>query len=227
MRKQLIIIGLFLSFAFCAVAQMPDTLNIKTKKEKAQEKRDSLRSKPFIPKVTTEKVYHPDSTHSPTSAWHRSVFVPGLGQIYNRKYWKVPIIYTGLTLIVVAYLFNEKNYTENLAIARYRQKGTSPAPGDKYYDLYQLYAYYNYPDASITGAVNGYRRYRDLSVLGFVAAWGIQTIDAYIDAKFMHSYSMDNNFSFKVTPGLIDAPMIAGNLNGSFIPGLKLTFTLK
>jgi len=74
---------------------------------------------------------------------------------------------------------------------------------------------------------NLFRRNRDLGILGFVGGWGIQMIDAYIDAKFIHSYSMDNNLSFKVSPGTIGQPMYALNNTSMFIPAVKITFTLK
>jgi hypothetical protein len=227
MQKLLLIIGLLIVFGFTAIAQKPQTAGKKSKADSTQAKHDSLKSKQFIPKITDSKIYHPDSTHDPNKAMRRSLMVPGWGQIYNHKWWKVPVIYTGLALLVDAYLFNEKYYAQDLAIAKYRERGTSPSPGDKYYDLYQEYAINNYPDQSIDDAVRAYARYRDLSVFGFVAAWGIQTIDAYIDAKFMHSYTMDNNFTLKVGPDLINQPTYAQNFNGLFIPGLKLTFALK
>jgi hypothetical protein len=224
MQRFILIIGLLSGLAFSAMAQAPAT-HVKTKADSVQDKRDSLKSKPFAPKMAAPKVYHPDSTHSPTKAWHRSIFVPGLGQVYNRQYWKVPIIYTGLTLLVIMYRFNQNAYTQDLAIARYREKGTQPGPGDKYYQLYKDYT--GYQDNAINDAVRGYARYRDLSVLLFAAAWGIQTIDAYVDAKFMHSYSMDNNFSVKVVPTMINQPVSAQSFSGSFIPGLKVTFILR
>jgi hypothetical protein len=227
MQKLLLTIILFIGFAGAAMAQKPQVADKKTRADSIQAKHDSLRSKPFVPKITGEKVYHPDSNHSPHKAVIHSLLIPGWGQLYNHKWWKVPIIYTGLSLLAVAYIFNERNYTQNLAIAKFREMGTSPLPGDKNYNLYQLYFNYNVGDTAVDDAVRGYARDRDLSVFGFVAAWGIQTIDAYVDAKFMHSYSMDNDFSVKVSPQLINNPVYAGNFNGSFIPGLKLTFTLK
>ena len=231
MQRYIIVIFLLTGFAFSAFAQNPASPTNpasplkKSKADSLQEKKDSLKSKPFVPKIGGIKIYHPDSTHSPSKAWHRSVFVPGWGQVYNHQYWKVPVIYTGLTLLVVMYRFNQSAYTEDLAIAKYRERGTSPNPGDKYYALYQAYTGYN--DQAINDAVRGYARYRDLSVLLFAAAWGIQTIDAYIDAKFKHSYSMDTDFSVKVVPTLINQQVNAQNFSGAFIPGLKVTFTLR
>ncbi|HEY9533154.1 MAG TPA: DUF5683 domain-containing protein [Mucilaginibacter sp.] len=198
----------------------------KSKADSLQEKRDSVKSKPFVPKVTASpKLYHPDSLHSPTKAWHRSVIIPGWGQVYNRQYWKVPIIYTGFTLLVLMYRFNADMYTQYLTIAHYYSRGTEPKPGDKYYELYQNLKGGNNQQA-VTDAVRGYARYRDLAIIISVAGWGIQTIDAYVDAKFQHSYSMDNDFGVKIRPTLINPPLYAQTLGDAFIPGLKVTFTL-
>jgi hypothetical protein len=228
MQKYFLIIGFVIAIAFSARAQAPvnPTMPVKSKADSLQEKRDSIKSKPFIPKVSTvPKMYHPDSLHSPTTAWHRSVFVPGLGQIYNHQYWKVPVIYTGFTLLVLMYRFNADSYNEFLALAKYYQKGTAPNPGDKYYDIYQRLKAGNNQQA-VTDATRSYARYRDLAVIIFVAGWGIQTIDAYVDAKFKHSYSMDSDFSVKLRPTLITPPAYAQSLGSSIIPGLKVTFTL-
>ncbi|HWZ34640.1 MAG TPA: DUF5683 domain-containing protein [Mucilaginibacter sp.] len=228
MRKYLFILGFVIAFAFSARAQAPvnPTMPVKSKSDSLQEKRDSVKSKPFVPKISSiPKAYHPDSLHSPTKAWHRSAFIPGWGQVYNRKYWKVPIIYTGFTLLVLMYRFNADAYNEYLTIARYYQQGTEPKPGDKYYDVYQYLKTGNNQQA-VTDATRSYARYRDLAVIIFVAGWGIQTIDAYVDAKFKHSYSMDNDFSVKLRPTLINPPLNTQTLAGAIIPGLKVTFTL-
>lgn len=229
MQKRILITGLFLGFTFAAMAQNPALPAKKNSADSIQSRRDSLKSKSFSPKITTEKTYQPDSNHSPHKAVIHSLLIPGWGQVYNHKWWKVPLVYTGLYFIGWAYLFNEHNYADNLAIAKYRKRGQEPGINDKYYNLYQEYKLYNYPDQSIYDAVNSYRRYRDISVLAFVGLWGINVVDAYIDAKFQHSYSMDSNLGMKVRPALIDPSggMYAGNFNNSIIPGIKFTFTLR
>jgi len=210
-----------------AWAQRPDFSAPKTKADSVKARQDSVRSKVFAPSIVDEKVYHPDSTHSPRKAVFHSLMVPGWGQVYNRKWWKVPIVYGGLGLIGWAYAFNQSYYAENLAIAQYRKRGYVPTPNDPYYETYKQYSLYGYTDQTVNEAVRGYRRNRDISVLGFVGLWGIQIIDAYIDAKFIHSYSMDSNLSFKVTPQLITQPMYAYGFASSYVPGLKVTFTLR
>lgn len=178
----------------------------------------------FAPKIdpAKEKIYHPDSTHIPHKAVIHSLMIPGWGQVYNHRWWKVPLIYGGLGLLTSAIIYNQHYYKEYLILSRYRQ-GTPPNPGDPYYTEYNLYK--DVPDANLSDARENSRRNRDLSILGFLAVWGIQAIDAYIDAKFIHSYTVDNNLSFKVAPGIINQPVYAQGANNAYIPGIKVTFT--
>ncbi len=227
MHRTVLTFLIFLGLAGAALAQRPDFSPPKTKADSLKARLDSLKSKRFSPSITDEKVYHPDSNHIPRRAVMHSLMIPGWGQIYNRKWWKVPVVYGGLGLLGWMYVFNQNYYTENLAIAQYRQRGFVPGPNDKYYELYRQYQQYGYDGAAIIAAARGYRRYRDMAVLLFAAGWGIQIIDAYIDAKFIHSYSMDSNLSFKVSPQLISQPMYAYGYQSAYVPGLKVTFTLK
>jgi Family of unknown function (DUF5683) len=213
---------------FEAMAQQPDTTSAKVKTTKdtlVSTKTDTDVVKSFKPKKEKEKVYHPDSTHSPHKAVIRSLLVPGLGQIYNHQWWKVPVIYTGLGLLGWAVVFNNTYYSEFLALSKYREHGITPGPKDPYYNDYNLYI--NQPDQALYDATAGYRRNRDLSILGILGTWGINAVDAYIDAKFMHSYSVDNNFAMKITPSVLNQPVYALNSSGSYVMGLKITFTLR
>jgi len=124
-------------------------------------------------------------------------------------------------------VFNAQYYKEFLQLSLYRNHLITPKPTDPYYNEYNQYKAANVSDQAIYDAKDGYRRNRDLCILGALAFWGINTIDAYIDAKFIHSYTLDNNFSMRITPGLINQPTIyAQNPVGSYIPGIKLPYTL-
>ena|ERR1700761_25127 len=226
MYKCLLIICLIIASVITVNAQQIDTTGKSKTDKKLRAKLDSVKANPIVPKVK-EKVYHPDSNHSPHKAVMHSLMVPGWGQVYNRQYWKVPLIYTGLGLFVSVYVFNQQNYSITLKIAQDREKGITPAPGAKEYTLFNQYQQYNISTQAIDDAVAGYKRNEELGIFGFVAIWGIQMIDAYIDAKFQHTYSIDNNLSLKVSPSLMNQPMYAQNLNASYLPGLKLTFTLR
>jgi hypothetical protein len=229
MYKYLLVIWLLTGFAFTAIAQKPDTSSVAPKSKKdtlISTKRDTAAAKSFTPKKK-EKVYHPDSTHSPHKAIIRSLLIPGWGQLYNHRWWKVPIIYGGIGLLGWAIVFNNTYYNEFLALSIYSEHGITPLPGAKYYAQYQQYTAAGVSAQALYDAEDSYRRNRDLCILGVVGAWTINVIDAYIDAKFINSYTMDNSLAMKVTPSLLNQPTFAQNLNGSLIPGIKITFTLK
>ena len=227
MYKYLLVVWLLL-IAFTAMAQRPDTTTKVAVKKLGKDtltatRRDSIKAKKFIPKINKERVFHPDSNHSPHTAVIRSLLIPGWGQIYNHRWWKVPIIYGGLTLLGVAIVYNNTNYNLFLTLSKYREFGTTPVPGQK--DYIQAVEYAAQDPQALYDATDGYRRDRDLSILGVFAVWGINVVDAYIDAKFIHSYSIDTDFSFQVSPVLLNQQTFAQNFAGPYIPGLKVTFT--
>jgi len=228
MRAYIITFFLICGILLSAKAQKPDTIKYKNKTDSVYRKKDSVTSKRFVPKVTKEVVYHPDSTHSPHKAVMHSLMVPGWGQIYNHQYWKVPLIYGGLAAFAYYIVLNNQDYVNYLAVAKFQESGLSVndpslANDPKLY-LYKLYG--GYPKQSVIDVKDGSRRNRDLSILGFLGLWGINMVDAYIDAKFQHSFSMDNNFGVKVSGGFITPPYYASNFN-TFTPAIKLTLTLK
>jgi hypothetical protein len=220
MYKCLLVIWLMLGLAVAAKAQQPDTIAVKNKKDSLNRAKDSVTSKRYYPKITKEKTYHPDSLHDPHKAVMRSLMIPGWGQLYNHRWWKVPLIYGGLGLLGDVIIYNQKNYTLFLKEALLREKGIVNTPQNNP-DLAQV------QNQDVIDYTNIYRRDRDLGILGFIGAWGVQMIDAYIDAKFIRSYTMDNNLSIKVSPGTIGQPLYALNNSYTFIPAVKITFTLK
>jgi len=147
--------------------------------------------------------------------------IPGYGQIYNHRWWKVPLIYGGLGLLASAIIYNQHQYNEYLTISRYRQ-GDPPGPGAPFYKQYILFRDYQVSDARLSDVRENSRRNRDLSIMGFLAVWGVQAIDAYIDAKFLHSYSVDNNLSFRATPQVINQQVYAQDAGFKYIPGIKV-----
>jgi hypothetical protein len=223
-RYLLLIIFLFAFFG--ARAQSPDVVNHRSKQDSLNMKHDSLSSKPFAPKIKKPKIYHPDSTHSPQKAVMRSLYFPGLGQIYNRHglWWRLPAIYTGLSLLVYNVYTNGKDYNVFLKESEWRAHGRI---GDEPLPVYQGSSITNVSDQTIYDYKDNLRRNRDLSIFGIVGVYGISMIDAYVDAKFTHSYSMDSNLSFKITPSLSGAPVYASNFNTTFTPSIKITLFLR
>lgn len=227
-----------MSFAFFAMGQTPDTVAAKAKADTVVKKADAIKRTTFAPKIKKEQEYHPDSTHSPQLAVKRSLFIPGWGQYYNKQLWyiKVPGIYLGLGLLGNAIIVNQKQYKLFTALAKISRTGGIPDKSNplyssylKYKDEYNLYVVqYNISNTDLETAANGYQRNFQISILGVIAVWGVQAVEAYITAKFINAYTVDNNLSFKVSPTIIggEQSMYASNFNSAFIPGIKFTFTL-
>ena len=234
----LLLLVCLITAGFTARAQNADTLTRKTKSDSLYRIKDSDPSKRFVPKVkTNEKVYHPDSTHSPRKAWTRSAFIPGWGQVYNHQWFLVPLIYAGLGSLGYAIISNHQEYKRFLAVARFQElgynstqvddlvKSSTLSANDPYLNDYKTYG--SYPNATVVNAKDGYFRNEEISILSFVAVWGVNIVEAYIYGKLQHSFTMDNNFSLKVSGTTLNQPVYASNFNANFIPALKLTLTIK
>jgi hypothetical protein len=220
MYKCLFLIWFVFLFAVAAKAQQPDTVAVKNKNDSLNHVKDSVTSKRYYPKVTKEKTYHPDSLHDPHKAVMRSLMIPGWGQLYNHRWWKLPLVYGGLGLLGDVVVYNQKYYKMFLKEALLREKGIVGTAQNN--DRLKTVS-----NDDVVSYTNTFRRDRDLGILGFIGGWGVQMIDAYIDAKFIRSYTMDNNLSIKVSPATIGTPVYALNSNSTFIPAIKITFTLK
>ena len=234
---------LIAGLALTAAAQKPDTLK-RTKAtvtDSLNRRADSLQSKPFKPGIISKKnkVFIPDTLHSPHKAVIRSLIIPGWGQAYNHHYWKIPLIYGALGSLGYYIWFNERDYKGFLAVAKYQRDPFASLTevqdpkynGYPYIDYIRKYGNaQTYPNAAVINQKDYSLRNRDLCILGFLLSWGVNCIDAYVFAKFKHSYSMDNNLSdIHISGGLMNnplSPVYAANFN-TFTPAIKLTITLR
>ncbi len=119
-----------------------------------------------------------NKTHSPKKAGILSAVLPGAGQVYNKKWWKVPIVYAGLG--ASAYFFD---------VNQYNFKG--------YRDLY-----IETGDLEVFNAMEDSRRWRDISAMAFIAVYGLQVVDAIVDAHLFY-FDVSDDLSFNWTPTLI------------------------
>jgi hypothetical protein len=139
--------------------------------------------------------------HSPRAAAIRSAILPGLGQIYNKKYWKLPIVYGALGVTGYIFVDNIKTYREYRFAynARYKAaNATSPADSADYLTLSRFYQTVS-PEA-IRAARNRFRKYIDYSVLFFVFFWGLNVVDATVDAH-LKTFDVSPDLSLYIKPG--------------------------
>ncbi len=139
-----------------------------------------------------------------TSLWCAIAF-PGLGQIYNRKYWKLPIVYGAAVGVGYAISWNNRIYQDYLN--GYRDIMDNNPNTNSYMDLLP---YGTDPDSpwartTLRTGMNNYRRYRDLSIIVGVALYAISIVEAYVDAQ-LSDFDISPDLSVRVSPVLLDNP---------------------
>jgi hypothetical protein len=132
-------------------------------------------------------------THSPKMAAAMSAIVPGLGQAYNKKYWKVPVIYAGLGGMAYAVLINRSQYL-NYVNAYKARKDTDPTTIDPYDGIYS--------DSDLLVLKDAYRGYMELSYVGLAAIYVLNIIDASVDAH-LFTFDVSDNLSMNIQPAFI------------------------
>ena len=154
-----------------------------------------------LPLILDTNVFKPN----PTKAVIYAAIFPGLGQIYNRKYWKLPIVYGGFLGFSYAISWNGRYYTdysngyqdimdddpETKSWENFLSYGQDPATVDK-----------EWLKTVLKRRKDFYRRYRDLSIIGTIAMYGLSMLDAYVDAQ-LFDFDISPDLSFRVEPTII------------------------
>lgn len=134
---------------------------------------------------------------NPKKAGLYSSIVPGLGQVYNRDYWKVPVIYVGIGVAGYFFLNNLKNY-QSFREA-YIGRINNPYPSDKYVNVYTT--------DQLQQLQNDYNKYLNLTVLFSTIGYALQVIDAVTSAH-LKNFDISRDISMRVLP--IPVPNGAG-----------------
>ncbi|MEK6616990.1 MAG: DUF5683 domain-containing protein [Bacteroidota bacterium] len=129
--------------------------------------------------------------HSPMLAMVFSTCVPGLGQAYNKKYWKIPIVYA--TMGTTLYFFDYNNKLYRKYKQAYLDKTDTDSSTIDYYPDYSAQQLSVYQD--------DYRRFRDLNVILTALFYTINIVDAYVDAQ-MGTFDVSDDLSLHVSPTL-------------------------
>lgn len=140
-----------------------------------------------------------------TRATWLATIIPGAGQIYNRKYWKLPIIYGGLAACVYALNWNNQTYKDysqayldimdnnpNTNSFLDFTKNTNLSESD----LERL-------KTLLKNGKDKFRRNRDLSIFVMIGVYALSIIDAYVDAE-LSNFDISKDLSFKIEPTIIN-----------------------
>lgn len=159
---------------------------------------DSATVKPVVTSVqsdTTKKTADSikKAEHSPRKATIRSAIIPGWGQAYNKKYWKIPIVYGALGTAAGFFIYNRREYND--ARDAYRYKVDTIAANDVL-----IKPKFQPVDAeSVRQYRIGVRQYVDYSVLAFLVLWGLNVVDATVDGH-LKAFEVSDDLSMLINP---------------------------
>lgn len=152
-----------------------------------------------------------DAKHvSPRDAALASAVLPGLGQLYNREYWKIPIVYAGLGISTGVFFSNYAEYRKYRNAYRIRMDGNADTI-DELQDLFPRAG-----DVKVRRDV--FREYVDYSILAMVILYGLNIVDATVFAH-LKNFDMSDGLSFNVRPTIMNNRSIG--LSVVLYPGKK------
>jgi hypothetical protein len=143
--------------------------------------------------------------HSPRKATILSAVLPGAGQAYNRKYWKMPIVYAGMGTAAYFIYFNNQQFQ------LYKDALIADLDGDP-----NTVNTIGFTTSQLDQLQETYRRWRDLSWFALAGVYVLQIIDANVDA-YLFYYDVSDDLSLRILPSAVMAAR----------PNAGLTLTLK
>lgn len=163
---------------------------------------------------------------NPTKAVIYSAICPGLGQIYNRKYWKLPLVYGSYLGCAYAIAWNSNQYNDykqayrditdddpdTNSWANFIRSGNNRDPNS------WTTEYKNWFESSLKNKRDYYRRYRDLSYIITIGVYALTMVDAYVDAQ-LFDFDISPNLNVHVEPVIFDK-----SVTGSRSVGLQCYF---
>ena len=163
---------------------------------------------------------------NPKKALWLALVLPGAGQIYNRKYWKLPLIYGGFVGCIYALAWNNTMYKDySQAYLDIMDKDPGTASYNKFLHLGQEITSANesrYKEI-FKNRKDKYRRWRDLSFFCLIGVYALSVIDAYVDAE-LSEFDISDDLSLRIEPAVFNSGT-AATLSSSSAVGVHCSFS--
>lgn len=156
---------------------------------------------------------------NPKKATLYSAILPGAGQVYNKKYWKVPIVYTAIGIPAYAFFFNKGWYVKCqyalvVCIDLANNGSVSTDSLKKVAPELQPFVYSNDQNGIITNR-DSFRKNEDYSVLFFLLFYALNIVDATVDAH-LKDFNVNSDLSFQIKPMIMPGPTPSAGITLAF-----------
>ena len=207
-----------LLFTLQVSAQHTDTLIIKPQSDSILEKKDNQYvGKPMsqAARDSIDKRLH----DNPRRATLYSAILPGAGQVYNKKYWKVPIVYAAIGIPAYAFFYNKSWYLKcQYALTVCINNANNGSVGDdslkKVAPELLPFVTSNDQNGIITNR-DSFRKNQDYSVLFFLLFYGLNIVDATVDAHLKY-FNVSSDLSFQIKPMIMPGPTPSAGITLAF-----------
>lgn len=181
-------------------------------KDSLSQNKDSLLITPVSEEASEVIVFAPDPMKA---VWYSALF-PGLGQIYNRKYWKLPLVVGGYMGLTYGLSWNNRYYKDYSTA--YRDAVDNDPNTKSYMDFLPSYMDEASLDMewlqnSLKKRKDYYRRNRDLCIISMVGLYLLCMVDAYVDAQ-LYNFSITPDLSMRVAPAVIEPSRLHPSMFG-------------
>ena len=150
-----------------------------------------------------------ENFHSAKRASIYSALIPGYGQLYNKKYWKIPIVYASIGTAFYIARWNQNKYLTYKEAFKFRTD-QDPTTIDEFEDMYS--------EANLITIKNYHRKNRDLAYIICSGFYLLNIIDASVDAH-LFNFSINDDVTLNIVPSMIDSSL-------NFQPNLSLILNL-
>jgi hypothetical protein len=197
----ILVVALASSFTFSQKAQKDSVVTKKTDSLSTDLKTKGI----VVEEVSFQKQINP---LAPSKAAFLSALLPGLGQIYNKRYWKAPIVWGAIGTGIAVYSFNNTEFNRFRDAFKVRRAGLEE-------DSFFL----QFDDGDLQSAQERFQEQRDLSLLVTILLYALNVVDANVDAH-LKQYNIDDRLSMDFKP-YIDYNQITA------LPNYGMAFVIK
>tara|TARA_R110000868_G_scaffold14075_14_gene65794 strand:+ start:9729 stop:10391 length:663 start_codon:yes stop_codon:yes gene_type:complete len=198
-NKNALLVLLFVFFTFSLFSQEENKAVVKEDQELDSIQTD-LKKQGIVVQDSVFKKRKAINPLAPSKAAFYSAVLPGLGQIYNKRYWKVPIVYAAIGTSIFAYDFNNSRYKRFRTAFKRRQAGFTD---DEFYDLAPKSTVPltepEYSTEALQSSQEKYQEDRDLMLLLTIGLYALNIIDANVDSH-LKQFNIDDDLSLDFHP---------------------------